>query len=170
MPSISTKQFGIIEFGDEDIFEFPSGLPGFEAEHRFLCIERPALRPVVFLQSIAKEDLCFITLPASSVDPGYQLEVGPEERTLLGLESPEAALLDQSLACLAIVCLPAEGAPTANLLGPVVLSRETRRGVQAVRDDCRYSALTPLQSGPTEQNAVDPSPVLRGNADRLAEV
>jgi flagellar assembly factor FliW len=70
MPSISTKQFGIVQFEEEDIFDFPNGLPGFEAEHRFLCIERPALRPVVFLQSIAKEELCFITLPARSVDPG----------------------------------------------------------------------------------------------------
>jgi flagellar assembly factor FliW len=170
MPSISTKQFGIVQFEEEDIFDFPNGLPGFEAEHRFLCIERPALRPVVFLQSIAKEELCFITLPARSVDPGYQLEVGPEERTLLGLASPEAGSLDQSLACLAIVCLPSEGAPTANLLGPVVLSRETRKGVQAVRDDCRYSAMTPVQPNPTDQNVQAPSPVVKDRTDRLAEV
>lgn len=170
MPSISTKQFGIIEYGDADIFEFPGGLPGFEAEHRFLCIERPALRPVVFLQSIASEDLCFITLPARSVDPGYQLEVGPEERTLLGLDSPQAAAIDQSLACLAIVCLPPEGTPTANLLGPVVLSRETRKGVQAVRDDCRYSAKTPVQPNPTDQNVQAPSLVSKDRTDRLAEV
>ena len=155
MPSISTKQFGIVQFEEEDIFDFPNGLPGFEAEHRFLCIERPALRPVVFLQSIAKEELCFITLPA---------------RTLLGLASPEAASLDQSLACLAIVCLPSEGAPTANLLGPVVLSRETRKGVQAVRDDCRYSAMTPVQPNPTDQNVQAPSPVVKDRTDRLAEV
>lgn len=150
MPSISTKQFGIVQFAEEDVFEFPNGLPGFEAEHRFLCIERPALRPVVFLQSIAQTDLCFITLPARSVDPGYELEVAAEERTVLGFATAETPVWDQSLACLAIVCLPSEGIPTANLLGPVVLSRQTRKGVQAVRDDCRYSALTPLQSSAKE--------------------
>jgi flagellar assembly factor FliW len=170
MPSISTKQFGIVEFAEEDIFEFPHGLPGFEAERRFLCMERPALRPVVFLQSIEHTDLCFITLPAHSVDPGYELEVAPEERTILGLASAEAPYLDQSLACLAIVCLPSDGTPTANLLGPVVLSRETRRGVQAVRDDRRYSAKTPLQSSTTEQNVAEPSPVGKDQSNRLAEV
>jgi flagellar assembly factor FliW len=170
MPSISTKQFGIVQFAEEDVFDFPHGLPGFEAEHRFLCIERPALRPVVFLQSIHRPDLCFITLPARSVDPGYELEVASEERTLLGLASNDAPAWEQSLACLAIVCLPADGDPTANLLGPVVLSRETRKGVQAVRDDRRYSAMTPLPTNTTEQNTVVSSPVAKDRADRLAEV
>lgn len=170
MPSISTKQFGVVHFADEDIFEFPNGLPGFESEQRFLCIERPALRPVVFLQSIVQTDLCFITLPARSVDPGYQLEVAAEERKVLGLATPESPIWDQSLACLAIVCLPSEGSPTANLLGPVVLSRETRKGVQAVRDDRRYSALTPLQPAASEHGQVEPSPVEKSQADRLAEV
>ncbi len=170
MPSISTKQFGIVQFAEEDIFEFPNGLPGFEAEHRFLCIERPALRPVVFLQSIVQSDLCFITLPARSIDPGYELEVAAEERTVLGLAAASAPVWDQSLACLAIVCLPSDGTPTANLLGPVVLSRETRRGVQAVRDDRRYSALTPLQLAASEPNASELSPVSESHAGRLAEV
>ncbi|MBI2688809.1 MAG: flagellar assembly protein FliW [Acidobacteria bacterium] len=170
MPSISTKQFGIVQFAEEDVFEFPNGLPGFEGERRFLCIERPALRPVVFLQSIEHAELCFITLPARSVDPRYELEVAPEERTILGLATGETSFWDQSLACLAIVCLPSEGTPTANLLGPVVLSRETRKGVQAVRDDCRYSALTPLQPSATEENVADPSAVSKDRSDRLAEV
>lgn len=145
MPTISTRQFGSMDFGDEDIFEFPNGLPGFEQERRFLCVERPALRPVVFLQSVDQPDLCFITVPAQSIEPDYQPAIALEELTLLGAAGADTGYREQNLACLAIVCLPAEGAPTANLLGPVVLSRETRKGVQAVRDDSRYSAVTPLQ-------------------------
>ena len=170
MPSISTKQFGVVQFAEEDVFDFPNGLPGFEAEHLFLCIERPALRPVVFLQSIAQTSLCFITLPARSVDPAYELEVAAEERTVLGLATAATPVWDQSLACLAIVCLPSDGVPTANLLGPVVLSRQTRKGVQAVRDDCRYSALTPLQPSAKERNNAELSPVREAPAERLAEV
>lgn len=170
MPSISTKQFGIVQFGEDDVFDFPNGLPGFEAERQFLCIERPALRPVVFLQSIEHTDLCFITLPARSVDPGYELRVAPEEQTILGLAPAESPLWEQSLACLAIVCLPSQGAPTANLLGPVVLSRETRKGVQAVRDDCRYSAMTPLHPGVTDDQVAEPPPTGTNPQGRLAEV
>jgi flagellar assembly factor FliW len=171
MPIISTKQFGIVQFSDEDVFDFPGGLPGFESERRFLCIERPALRPVVFLQSVDNPALCFITLPARTVDPQYQLDVPPDERTVLGLATGDASTWEQSLACLAIVCMPDQGAPTANLLGPVVLSRETRKGVQAVRDDCRYSAVTPLQAAVSRPNASASAPDPgTAEAKRLAEV
>ena len=172
MPTISTRQFGNVEFAEEDIFEFPNGLPGFEEEHRFLCVERPALRPVVFLQSVDSPDLCFITIPAQTIDPHYEVVIADEERTILGAseEEDEASAWDQSLACLAIVCLPEEGAPTANLLGPVVLSRETRKGVQAVRDDSRYSALTPLQPAGTRVSAPAPEQAVRAQTGNLAEV
>lgn len=169
MPTIHTKQFGIMEFAEDDVFEFPNGLPGFEAERRFLCIERPAFRPVVFLQSVERTELCFITLPARSVDPGYQLDVAPEEREVLGLATAEVPTWEQSLACLAIVCLPQGGTPTANLLGPVVLSRQTHKGVQSVRDDRRYSAMTPLENA-TAPNAADAAVIAISDADRLAEV
>lgn len=144
MPTIRTKQFGSIDYDETDIFEFPAGLPGFEAEQRFLCIERPALRPVAFLQSVTNPELCFITLPAQSVDPGYELSIAPDELQVLGVAKPEVQSVENSLACLAIVCLNNDGPPTANLLGPVVLSRETRKGVQSVRDDRKYSAVTPV--------------------------
>lgn len=121
MPTIRTKQFGSIDYDDADIFEFPAGLPGFEAEQRFLCIERPALRPVAFLQSVSNPELCFITLPARSVDPGYEVSIAPEELQVLGVAGPVVESLESSLACLAIVCLNNEGPPTANLLGPVIL-------------------------------------------------
>jgi flagellar assembly factor FliW len=169
MPSIDTKQFGTLHFTEDDVFEFPNGLPGFDAARRFLCIERPAYRPIVFLQSVEDAGLCFITLPARAVDPAYQLEVAPEERTILGLASAMAPEWEQSLACLAIVCLPPDGAPTANLLGPVVLSRETHKGIQSVRDDRRYSALTPLESAFAPDSS-DPAVNAEPAAQRLAEV
>jgi len=89
MPTIRTKQFGSIDYDDADIFEFPAGLPGFEAEQRFLCIERPALRPVAFLQSVSNPELCFITLPARSVDPGYEVSIASEELQVLGVAEPQ---------------------------------------------------------------------------------
>ena len=84
------------------------------------------------------------TLPARSVDPGYELSIAPDELQILGVAQPEVLAVESSLACLAIVCLNNEGPPTANLLGPVVLSRETRKGIQSVRDDRKYSAVTPV--------------------------
>ncbi|MBM3765804.1 MAG: flagellar assembly protein FliW [Acidobacteria bacterium] len=78
--------------------------------------------------------------------------------------------LESSLACLAIVCLNNEGPPTANLLGPVILSRETRKGIQSVRDHRKYSAMTPVAadaetSEPAGVRSTDSQPV-----NHLAEV
>ena len=170
MPTIRTNQFGSIEYDDADIFEFPAGLPGFEGDQRFLCIERPALRPVAFLQSVTNPELCFITLPARSVDPGYELTIAPDELQILGVARPEVQSVENSLACLAIVCLNNEGPPTANLLGPVVLSRETRKGIQSVRDDRKYSAVTPVAADAetTEPTGLESNDVQPTN--HLAEV
>jgi flagellar assembly factor FliW len=150
MPSIISRQFGSIEYSEQDVFDFPTGLPGFESRRHFLCLERPALRPVVFLQSLEDPELCFVTIPATAVDPQYQLAISTDDLEVLGTATELQQNAVSSLACLAIVCLPTDGAPTANLLGPVVLSRETRRGVQAVRGDRRYSALTPIHAAQEE--------------------
>lgn len=168
MPTIFTKQFGAVEYAAADVFEFPCGLPGFEQETRFLLMERPALRPVVFLQSLSNPELCFITLPARTVDPGYELAVAADELSVLGL-ADEPGFSD-SLSCLAIVCLNQEGPATANLLGPVVLSRETRKGVQSVRDDRRYSAVTPVGSNDNDRTHAEAPASGPDSAIRFAEV
>ncbi len=145
MATIDTQQFGTLQYSDDAIFEFPEGIPGFEQAHHFVCVERPGLRPITFLQSVDDPGVCFITLPAKAVEPEYELDLAREDLRVLGL-----AQMEESLACLAIVCMPQDAAPTANLLGPVVLSRETMRGIQAIREDSRYSAVHPLRTNRTE--------------------
>jgi flagellar assembly factor FliW len=164
MPTILTRQFGPVEIDEGNVFEFPVGIPGFENERQFVCIEKPALRPLIFLQSTLNSDLCFITIPARSVEPGYELDLPPDELRVLGVEGPGESQASD-LACLAIVCLAESGEATANLLGPVVLSRETRKGVQAVRDDRRYSALTPLQNRANAPTQQQPTVLASGSAE-----
>jgi flagellar assembly factor FliW len=148
MATIDTQQFGTLQYSDDAIFEFPQGIPGFEHARHFVCVERPSLRPITFLQSIDDPGVCFITLPAKAVEPDYELDLAREDLRALGL-----AQMEQSLACLAIVCMPQDASPTANLLGPVVLSRETMRGVQAIREDTKYSAVHPLKTNRTEPHS-----------------
>lgn len=147
MATIDTQQFGTLHYSEDAIFEFPEGIPGFEHVRHFVCVERPSLRPITFLQSIDDPGVCFITLPAKAVEPDYQLDLATEDLRALGL-----AQMESSLACLAIVCMPQDAAPTANLLGPVVLSRDTMRGVQAIREDTKYSAVHPLRTARAESD------------------
>ncbi len=140
MPEILTRRFGAIRFEENSVVHFPAGLPGFESRTRFLLVERPAHAPVVFLQSIDAADLCFFTAPVAAIDPNYQLAMTEEDQRLLA--SPGPTLL------LAILSSTKAGQWTANLLAPVVIDLPSRRAVQAVRADSRYSHQHPIGSAP----------------------
>jgi len=145
MPWIDTR-FGRLEYDESCVVEFPDGLPGFEDERAFVLLDQPAHRPVLFLQSIRQKELCFLTLPVMAVDPDYQPALSEDDERILGLELEMAARAD--LLWLAILCLAGEDGPTANLLGPLVIDRQSRRGVQAVRVDQVYSARHPIPLEP----------------------
>lgn len=143
MAQFHTSHFGVVDFSEEAVIHFPEGLPGFEQETRFLTVEPEPSKPVIFLQSLARAELTFVTVPIHTIDPHYRLRLSPEDRRTLGLVG-DAAPVDEDLLCLAIVCLREDGPSTANLLGPLVIHRHTRRAVQAIRDDAVYSAEHPL--------------------------
>jgi flagellar assembly factor FliW len=144
MPETSTKYFGSVEYGENDAVHFPSGLPAFEDETEFLVMEPPANAPLVFLQSLKQPGLCFLTLPIQAVDPEYQLDIAVEDLLLLGIDPAEAPRISEQITCLAVLTVAENGAITANLLAPVVIHRDRRRGVQAVRIDSVYSHNHPL--------------------------
>ena len=144
MPQTNTRQFGELEFDDDAVLEFPAGLPGFEDQTRFVLVERPAAAPIVFLQSLGLPDLCFLAAPLAAIDSAYDLAVTPEDLRRLGLDERRQPRPDEEVVCLAILSAPEDGPLTANLLAPVVIGKRTRRAVQAVRMDSRYSHRHPL--------------------------
>ena len=142
-PTISTR-FGELVYSAGACLVFPAGLPGFENERHFVLIDELSQRPLVFLQSIATPDLCFNTVPVQAIDAAYQVQLTSEDLERLGLPPGRQPDTDREVACLAIICAAGDQSPTANLLGPVVVNRQTRVAVQAIREDSRYSARHPL--------------------------
>jgi len=142
-PTISTR-FGELTYSAGACLEFPAGLPGFESERHFVLIDEPSQRPLVFLQSVKTPELCFTTVPVHVIDSGYQVQVNREDLERLGLPPIRQPDTETEIACLAIICAAGDQVPTANLLGPVVVNRQTRIAVQAIREDSRYSARHPL--------------------------
>ena len=70
-----------------------------------------------------------------------------------GSGAPGSGAPDTVLEWLAILCFARPDAPTANLLGPLVIRRDVGLGVQSIREDSRYSARQPLFAAapPVEQ-------------------
>jgi flagellar assembly factor FliW len=144
MPQILTRRFGAMDFEESSVLDFPLGLPGFENARRFALVEPPDAKPLVFLQSLDFPELCFVAAPVLAIDPAYQLDMTSDDLRELGFpENCQPRLADQ-VTCLAILSLPENGRPTANLLAPLVIQQGSRRAVQAVRVDSRYSHQQPL--------------------------
>jgi flagellar assembly factor FliW len=102
-------------------------------------VEQSSAAPIVFLQSLHPEQLCFLAVPVLTIDPAYQLTVGRDDLRLLGLDASRQPRIGEEALCLAILSAPENGLLTANLLAPVVVELRTRRAVQAVRADSVYS-------------------------------
>jgi flagellar assembly factor FliW len=144
MPTFSSRHFGPIEYQDDATFEFPAGLPGFEHERRFVPIEHAASKPIVFLQSLTRPELCFITLPVLAVKKDYRLAVSPEDLRALALADDRQPVIGADVLCLALISVAEGRLPTANLLAPVVVNLRTRRAVQAIQEESAYSLQYPL--------------------------
>ncbi len=128
------------------MFEFPSGLPAFLSEKRFVPIESPQHSPLLFLQSMTRPSLCFLALPIQVVDPEYRLAVAAEDLVSLELVPGRQPELETEVAVLVLVSLRDGLPPTANLMAPIVVNLKTRRALQAIRQDAVYSHQHPLPS------------------------
>jgi flagellar assembly factor FliW len=136
MPWCNTTHFGRLEYSSASAIEFSEGLPGFEAERRFVVVQRPDHHPLVFLQSLQSAGLCFPALPARAVDSSYELRIGDAEREALGFE--KAPRIGEDALALALIALHEED-PTANLLAPIVVNLRTQAAAQCIDPGMRYS-------------------------------
>lgn len=116
----------------------PAGIPGFESEHSLLPVEIPAYRPLVFLQSTERPDVCFICLPVSSIDPDFSIVVGEDDRATLGLPAEGELVAGEDILCLALL-LPLPGAVRTNLDAPIVINLRTYLCAQVVLTRCNGS-------------------------------
>ena len=161
MPILQSVQLGTIEYPEEHVLHFPLGLPAFEDETRFLPIERPGMEPLVFLQSLQRQDLAFPTLPVKALDPDFELALSADELAwLCGTSAaPDgqvglAGVAVDDLIALAIVTV-SPGGITANMRAPVVVNQRTKVGIQAIQADSSYSLQHPV--GPPTPVATPPA-------------
>lgn len=153
MPSIETKYFGTLPYSEDAVFHFAHGIPGFDEEKNYVLIEAPERAPLVFLQSMARASLCFAAFPIQVVDPQYRIAIAPEDLEDLELDPGRQPALAAEVTVLALVSWHGHAHVTANLMAPVVLNVKTRRGLQAIRRDARYSHAHPIATEANKEEA-----------------
>ncbi len=146
MPTLPTPYLGTIEYSEDSVIVFASGLPAFEGERQFLLVERASAAPVLFLQSLQTPELVFMTIPVDVVLADYQLSLTVEDLADLDSEAGMAPVAGADLAVLGIVTSSRDAPTTINLMAPVVINSRTRRGRQAVQSGSGlYSCQHPLE-------------------------
>ncbi len=137
--TIELPRFGECTYAENEIIEFPWGLPGFPNLRRWLALSVETQPNFVWLQSL--DDLK-VALPAT--DPfalfeNYDPKLPPYAAAALEIEHPG----DFTVLGVVIVSEGAEEM-SINLLAPVVINLRTRRGRQIMLENSGYSVREPI--------------------------
>ena len=124
----------------------PQGIIGFGTYRRAELLYLPDHLPFLWMKLHGPTDhLHFIVIEPGGIVPGYEPEIFDEDAEQLGITNAANAMV------LNIVTLrrqnPVEA--TVNLIGPIVINRQTRTGRQLVISNySRYSAHHALVENP----------------------
>jgi len=134
--AVVSPYLGEIQWAHGNELHFPAGLPGFEKYRLMIPVEIPSQRPLVYLQSAEKGEVCFLTLPVLAVHAGFELHLSDDDRSLLELDQsmPSNAgppALGTDVLCLALL-VPSGLTVRTNLDAPIVINLHNGRGVQAI--------------------------------------
>ncbi|MCJ7623380.1 MAG: flagellar assembly protein FliW [Anaerolineaceae bacterium] len=118
---------------------FPNGLEGFPEWKNFRLQQTAEMMPIALLHCLDEDNLSFIVANPRTWFPMYQINAPQEELV------PGKAEKFEELILLAIINVQTQPfAVTANLMGPLLINRENRLGMQLVLHDSPYLAPQPL--------------------------
>jgi flagellar assembly factor FliW len=126
----------------ERVLEFVRPIIGWEESTRFALRSLGAeYAPYLTMTSLDHAGPQFVVVPPGRLFADYVIEVPAADRQLLGLDDRADALV------LAIVRRRNVATPVVNLMGPVVVNRQTGRATQVVLQDATYGAAVPGDAG-----------------------
>ena len=117
---------------------FERGIPGFRDARRFALV-RVDEGPFGILRCLDHPGVEFVVVPPLFFFADYQPEIDDDSAKELGITDPDGALL------LVVVTVAEDIArSTANLLGPIVINPDTRRGAQVILAGTDHKTQAPL--------------------------
>jgi len=146
---IHSPWIGDVEWDSHCELFFPHGLPGFEDHRRMIPVEIPAQRPLVYLQSADRAEVCFVCLPVLAIDPRFRLELSDEESAALLLPPNCTPEIGVDVLCLGLL-MPSGETVLANLRAPIVVNLHNARGVQCIPGGKSRSSFRLGESGSWE--------------------
>jgi len=132
--NLKSNQLGDIEIQEDQVVNFPLGIPGFEDHHQFAIFALDESSPFFYMHSVSDADLCLVLGVPFVFFPDYELELGEDGQDILGVEKS-----DEEMAVFVVLTIPEDfKETTANLVAPVVVNPTTRTGIQYVQGNSSY--------------------------------
>lgn len=132
---LNTRHFGVIEVNEEDIIQFPEGIPGFEDTKEFVLLgdTQDKDSPFKWLQGIDNPQLAFVIIDPKAFKHDYNPELPSSEIEILDIKDRNKVLI------YSIVVIPDDiSKMTANLKAPIVINAENNKGKQVLLDNPEY--------------------------------
>jgi len=133
MPKLETLRFGTLEYNAEDVICLPDGLVGMSNLRNWLMLEMGDDVPMKWFQLLDRGDFGFPVSQGYLFHDNYEIPLVQATLDKLGNQDPD------HLTSVVITTIHAGGdRVTGNLLAPLLIDTETRRGVQLTLDDDRF--------------------------------
>ncbi|MFN6992459.1 MAG: flagellar assembly protein FliW [Fervidobacterium sp.] len=130
-------KIGDFELNENEIINFPEGIPGFENLRKFAVISLEETAPLCWLVSLEDDTIALPIIDPWLILDDYEVELSESELKILGVEDPG------DLIVWSVVTIPV-GKPdeaTVNLKAPIIINLKKGIGAQIIMDkyEIRYS-------------------------------
>jgi flagellar assembly factor FliW len=150
--NIQSQRFGVVEFADDAVVNFPAGMIGFANERRFVLIPHKNSSYLAWLQSATTPALAFPVVSAHAFGTDYA-DVSIEAAKVAGVGGQA-----EECAVMVILCALQAQPATVNLVAPVVVNLQTRLGAQVILQDNRYTTREPFVLNLSSERVVSAEP------------
>jgi flagellar assembly factor FliW len=132
--NIESQRFGTMDINDDELLTFPEGVIGFPTEQRFALVPHHGSGYIAWLQSVSTPGLAFPVVSAHAFGDKYPDVPVTGAAQEAGVDGPEEAL-----AVMVVLCALSNQPATVNLLAPIVVNAQTRKGAQVILEGTRFS-------------------------------
>lgn len=131
--NIKSDRFGTIELDEQAVIDFKDGVIGFPQENGFVLVQHGDSPFIGWLQSVKSPELAFPVVSAHGLSDAYPDVPIDSAASDAGVEASD------DLAVLAVLSAKSGSPSTVNLLAPIVVNADTRKGAQVILEGSRFT-------------------------------
>ena len=125
-----SSRFGELEVPSASVINFPYGVIGFPADHRYVILDYNP--PFSWLQCVDNPELAFVVVNAAEFGDGYSFDLPVGDKDLDLQKDDDVAIMNL------VSVRPDPTLTTVNLKAPVIVNLKNMTARQIVLDDSRF--------------------------------